>query len=114
MIPKFVEALPVFGSSLGIEPGQVNAPRITGPAITVAIGEVQQRVLPVDVYTGLLPPYDSGTYVWAYNVGNTIPLYPGITIEAQRNTPTDVTYVNGLPVSGAQVQLYITVDQTIQ
>ncbi|MGE5223745.1 MAG: multicopper oxidase family protein [Omnitrophica WOR_2 bacterium] len=115
-IQKFVEPLPVFGSSDGLEPGEVNAPRVTGTDITVTANEIQQCVLPASFYSSLPAPYNAGTYVWAYNVGDTLPLYPGITIEARRNTPTAVTYVNDLHGDGGGLpilQQYLTIDQTL-
>jgi spore coat protein A len=107
-IPKFVEPLPTFGPSSGIS-------RVSGPSITVSANETQQMILPASYYAGLPAPYNAGTYVWAYQVGNSlpIPLYPGVTIEAQRNTTTDVTYVNNLPLSDSQVQKYITFDESL-
>ncbi len=112
-IPKFVDPLPVFGSSEGLVPGQVNAPRVPGPTLTVSMHEVQQRILPSSFYDALAEDYQAGTWVWAYKVGGLGPLYPGVSIEAQRGRATTVTYENLLPVSGSHVQQYITVDQTI-
>ncbi|MCL4559299.1 MAG: multicopper oxidase [Chloroflexi bacterium] len=112
-IPKFVEALPIFGDSEGVEPGQVNAPRVTGTNITVSAHEIQQKVLPASFYSALPAPFNAGTYVWAYNVGDTLPIYPGISIEAQRGIATDVTYVNNLPVTGSIVQQYLTFDESL-
>ncbi len=105
-IPKFVEPLPVFGPAGSI-------PRVASANMAVTISEVRQKVLPTSLYSNLPAPFNQGTYVWAYNVGNTFPLYPGITVEAKRGTATTITYVNNLPVSGSLVQKYLTIDQTI-
>jgi spore coat protein A, manganese oxidase len=40
------------------------------------------------------------------------PHFPGFTIEAQRGTPTIVTYNNDLPLAPV-LQQYLTVDQTL-
>ncbi len=40
------------------------------------------------------------------------PRCPGFTIEAQRGTPTTVSYVNNLPLQ-PQLQQYLTIDQTL-
>jgi spore coat protein A, manganese oxidase len=111
-IPKYVEPLPVFGSNQGLAPDQVNAPRVTpdgNGAVTVTASEVQQKILPEKVY----PAGSAGTYVWAYNVGDTVALYPGITIEAQRNQKVYATYINSLPATESEVQKRVIVDQSI-
>jgi spore coat protein A len=107
-IPQFVEALPVFGPAGPI-------PRVAGTKITVSANEIQQKILPASFYAGLSAPFNAGAYVWAYKVGDSlpIPIFPGVTIEAQRNVSTDVTYVNDLPLTGSVVQQYITFDESI-
>ena len=100
-IPKYVEPLPTFFGS-----------RVAATNITVSIEEFQQFVLPESVYSGLPAPFAQGTYLWGYKVDNTPPRYPGLTIEAQRGTPTTVTYLNNLPLQ-PQVQKHLTVDQTL-
>lgn len=105
-IPKYQDPLPTFAGN-----------RIDGTKdLTVTMEEFQQEVLPAAFYAGLPAPYNAGTYVWGYGIeedgGNTFPhLYPAYTIEAQRYTPTTITYINNLvdPV----LQQYLTVDQTL-
>ncbi len=105
LIPKYVDPLPTFVGN-----------RVDGTQpLTVRMQELQQQVLPASMYAGLPAPFNTGTYVWGYQISdgaNTYgPLYPAYTIEAQRGTPTQVTYVNELvnPV----LQQYLTVDQTL-
>ncbi len=105
IIQKYVDPMP------DVSTGRVNA-----KAITVSMEEVQQKVLPNSFYTALAAPYSAGTYVWAYNVQGKGALYPAYTIEAVRNTPTQVTYTNNLQQAGGLppvLQQYLTVDQTI-
>ncbi|MFP5213846.1 MAG: hypothetical protein ACLGPL_10760, partial [Acidobacteriota bacterium] len=98
-IPKFVEPVPTFG------PGPGSIPRVKGKYVNVAMREFQQQILP--------PPLPK-TWVWGYKVGIRPPLYPGVTIEAERGTPNTVTYVNRLPYGAkSKVQPLLSVDQTI-
>jgi spore coat protein A len=111
---KYATPLPYFAGA-----------RVGGTNITVSYEEFRQRVLPETFYDGggpfalppALPPYDSGTLVWGYKVGGSPPLWPGFTIEAERGTATEVTYVNNLAPagghSGPELQRYLTVDQTL-
>ncbi len=111
-IPKYVDPLPVFGPASG-----GTAPRVqAGAGYSVTAEEFQQRVLPATVYAPLTAPFNAGTYVWGYRIGNAPALYPGFTVEAQRGVAVDVTYVNNLQqANGAPpfLQKYITVDQTL-
>jgi spore coat protein A len=100
-IPKYMDPLPTFVGA-----------RVSVANITVSIAEFQQQVLPASIYGALAKPFRRGTYVWGYKVGETPPHYPGFTIEAQRGTPTTVTYENDLPLSPL-LQNYLTVDQTL-
>ncbi len=104
-IAKYVEPLPVFGPAGPI-------PRVTGTAITVTANEVQQKLLPASFYAGLPAPYNAGTYAWAYNVGGIAANSPGITVEAQKGVPTDITYINNLPLNPTLHQI-ITVDESL-
>ncbi len=104
-IPKYVDQLPTFIGA-----------RVDGTKkLRVTMEEFQQNVLPAAFYAGLPAPYEAGTYLWGYAIfdgANTHgPLYPAFTIEARRNTPTTLKYVNDLvnPV----LQKYLTVDQTL-
>src|SRR4051812_19412264 len=100
-IPKYTEPLPSFAGS-----------RVSGANITVSVEEFQQLVLPASLYSGLTMPFSQGTCVWGYQVGNAPPHYPGFTIEAQRGTPTTVSYLNNLPLQPRLLQ-YLTIDQTV-
>ena len=73
-------------------------PVLSAAEITVSIEEFQQHVLPASLYSELPAPYDRGTFVWGYRVGNAPPHYPGFTIEARRGTPTTVSYLNNIPL----------------
>jgi len=108
-ITKWLDPLPHFAGA-----------RVSGTNISVSMHEFQQLVMPQGMYAldALNPPPAGvdptlGTYVWGYQVGTNPHLYPGFTIEANRGTPTSVTYVNSLPVSGSIVQQYLTLDQSL-
>jgi spore coat protein A, manganese oxidase len=100
-IPKYVNPLPVFTGA-----------RISAANIDVSVTEFQQQILPATVYSALPAPFDGGTFCWGYKVGGALPHFPGFTIEAQRGTPTIVTYNNDLPLAPF-LQQYLTVDQTL-
>jgi spore coat protein A len=130
----YTDPLPVFGPAGPI-------PRVSaGSALAVSYHEFQQMVLPNAFYATLpnnltiggalgppSPPYpnfpsfsfnpQSGTWVWGYKVGSAPQLYPGVTVEAQQGTPTQVTYSNTLAGSTTDtypvLQRYITIDQTL-
>ncbi len=78
----------------------------------MSLSEFQQQVLPATIYSALPAPFDGGTFCWGYAVGDARPHFPGFTIEAQRGTPTTVTYNNDLPLVPC-LQKYLTVDQTL-
>src|SRR5262249_13385977 len=86
-IPKYVDPLPVFTGA-----------RISAANIDVSLTEFQQQVLPPTICSALPAPFDGGTFCWGYKVGGAPPNFPGFTIEAQRGTPTIVTYNNDLPL----------------
>lgn len=99
-IPKYVDPLPHFA-------GQ----RVTEPNLTVTMEEFKQQVLPANAVNPLTgQPYPM-TYVWGYKVNNSGPLYPAFTIEAQRNTPNMVLYLNNL--KAPVLQKWLSVDQTL-
>lgn len=104
-INKYQQALPTF------YPNRVAA----GTNLTVSYEEFQQNVLPDAFYGGLPAPFNSGTYVWGYKVGGAPQLYPGFTVEAQKGTSTQVTYLNHLGTATAPpyLQQYLTIDQSI-
>ena len=100
-IPKYVDPVPTFTGA-----------RISAANINVSISEFQQQILPATIYSGLPAPFDGGTFCWGYKVGDTAPHFPGFTIEAQRGTPTTITYINDLPLAPF-LQKYLIVDQTL-
>jgi spore coat protein A len=115
-LTKYLDPLPFFG------PGGAT-PRINGTSpFTVTYNEFQQQgalqPLPSNfVYGGTLPDGTpiTGTLVWGYNVGASLPLWPGVTVEASVGTPSRVTYTNNLPGTPpySNLQKYLTVDQTL-
>jgi spore coat protein A, manganese oxidase len=105
-IPKFVEPVPLFGPA-GIQ-------RVASSRISVSFDEFQQKVLPSSIYARLPSPFNSGTFLWGYNVERKGPRYPGVTIEARRDVPTTVTFTNRLEGPGGMpsvLQKFLTVDQ---
>lgn len=105
-IPKYVDALPEFS--------RVARANGTLP-LTISNENHIAQVLPASIYPAGVP----GTEVWAYKIvenapgGRTLgPYYPAFTIEAQRGTPTNVTYQNNLTATPTLYR-FITVDQTI-
>ncbi|MEO7018675.1 MAG: multicopper oxidase domain-containing protein [Ktedonobacteraceae bacterium] len=102
-IPQFVEPLTTFVGK-----------RVGSPIINVGMQEFQQKVLPDSVYATMVPPFNQGTYVWGYKVGNRPPSYPGFTVEAQRGIPTAINYTNNLPFpNSSHLEPLLTIDQTI-
>ena len=106
-ITKYADSVPTFVGA------RVNAQKYQN--LTINNQELQENILPASFYSGLSSPYKNGTYVWGYSVNNGIatagPFYPAFTIEAKRNVPVNVTYVNSL--TNTFLQKYITVDQSI-
>jgi FtsP/CotA-like multicopper oxidase with cupredoxin domain len=85
-IQKYVDEVPTFFGS-----------RVDGTApVAVNMSEFQQKVLPGSFYDALPAPYNAGTYLWGYGLNGNAPSYPAATIEATQETPTVVTYTNGL------------------
>ena len=106
-IPKYVDPLPIFGPS--------GMSRVDGThPVTVRMEEYAQQVLPTADAEGN-PTGFGKTSVWAYKVGDAPIFYPGVTLEVERGTPTDITYVNDLPSwsEGGVVQGLLSVDQSI-
>src|SRR5215831_6764083 len=101
-IPKYVTALRTFGVDQ----------RVESSAFTTKMVEFQQVVLPPSLYPSA---FSSGTWLWGYQVDGKPPSWPGFSVEAQRGTPTNITYVNNLPVGASRSHLepLLTVDQTI-
>ncbi len=102
-IQKYVDPLPTFAGK-----------RVSDTSIIVEAQEFQQKILPESIYAGLTSPFQAGTYVWGYKVGDRPAFYPGFTVEAHRHYPTTVTYVNNLPYpANSQLEPLLTIDQTI-
>jgi spore coat protein A len=125
-LAKYGEQLPTFVGA-----------RATGSSIGVTYNEFQEKVLPNSFYSllpasvtltdpagatlGTINP-QQGTYVWGYGINGSVFAsghYPGLSIVAQKGTPTTVTYTNVLPTSttinpaGPILQKFITIDQSI-
>jgi len=108
-IPKYVDRLPVFAGN-----------RVDGTKnLVVTMREFTQRVLPSSVYEGLEEPFDVGTFLWGYGASDGRhdfdAMFPAVTIEAKRGTPTVVRYVNklGTPTTPPRLQETMTIDQTL-
>jgi len=102
-IPQFVDQITNFSLH-----------RVNSPSITVEMLEFQKTVLPASVYAKLPAPFNAGTYLWGYKVGNESIFSPGFTVEAQQGTPTTITYINNLPApSASHLSSLLTIDQTI-
>ncbi|HEY4023644.1 MAG TPA: hypothetical protein VGM75_33525, partial [Pseudonocardiaceae bacterium] len=104
-ITPFVSPLPTFFGK-----------RVTGSSVQVGMFEFQQKVLPDSFYTSLASPFENGTYLWGYAIGqpgvSPRAQYPGVTVETRKGTSVTVKYVNNLPASPVLRQ-YLTIDQTI-
>jgi hypothetical protein len=112
----FTVGLPVFGPGYNAALPRVNAQ--AHPNLTVTMKEISQQVLPL--------PYPK-TRVWAYETSHAkkgTPLgpanWPAVTLEAKRNVPTTITFVNDLPSFNplepdgpGLVQGLVTADKTI-
>lgn len=97
-IAKYVDPLPHFANN-----------HISGNNFTVKVKEFQQQVLPS---TFVYPAPFTGTYVWGYEINGNGPSFPAYTVEAVRNMPTTMTYINELPDSPF-LQNYLYIDQTL-
>ncbi len=105
LFQKWVDQVPTFVGA-----------RVDDPNVRVGMEEFQQQILPASEYLGLQAPFNQGTYVWSYKVGDRPVNYPGYTIEARRWRPTTVTYVNELQgANGAPpfLQKYLSIDQMV-
>jgi spore coat protein A, manganese oxidase len=98
-IPQFVEALPLLDIT-GAPSGVMKTIVAGSNQIVLDMREFKSNILPAGL---TLPGGEvySGTYVWGYLPGTAIPTgnletYIGPVIVAQRNTPTEVKYVNDL------------------
>ncbi len=110
-IPQFVLPLTTLSET-----------RVDGTqALHVDMVELQQKVLPPQLYPAS-GPFAAGTLLWGYAIsagsGGRVygPRWPAFTIEARRNTPTTVTYTNGLVGANGTppaLQQLLTVDMTL-
>jgi spore coat protein A, manganese oxidase len=100
-IPQFVTPLTTFVGK-----------RVSDNTVQIGMHEFQQKVLPDSFYANLPAPYNQGTYLWGYKVGNTAPSFPGVTVEASRGASKWVRYVNDLPLKPV-LENTLTLDQTI-
>jgi spore coat protein A, manganese oxidase len=102
-IPKYTDPLPTFVGN-----------RVSAATFNVNMLEFQQKVLPASFYASLKAPFQAGTYVWGYKVDSKPANYPGFTVEAKRNTTTQITYINNLPYpNNSKLEPDLTIDQTI-
>src|SRR5215831_3502337 len=101
-IPKYVTALRTFGVDQ----------RIESSAFTSRMLEFQQIVLPPSLYPNA---FQNGTWLWGFQNDGKPPSWPGFSVEARRGTPTNITYVNNLPVAANRSHLepLLTIDQTL-
>ncbi len=115
----FTQTLPIFGPGYNATLPRVDAQH--NPFLRVTMKEIAQQVL---------PGYPA-TRVWAYEISNAFngkllgpAHWPAVTVEARRNIPTIVQYVNALPsfnpanIGGPPfqhglVQGLVTADQSI-
>jgi spore coat protein A, manganese oxidase len=112
-IPQFMQPLTTFVGR-----------RVSSSSVLVRMFEFQQRILPDSIYNPLPAPFNAGSYAWGYAVSGNDPTttaaptrapqtsFPGITVEAQKGTPTTVQYVNDLPQAPV-LRKYLTIDRTI-
>jgi spore coat protein A, manganese oxidase len=103
-VAQFVERLPTFGRR-----------RVDDSRIDVTMLEFQQKVLPDRMYAGLSEPFNRGTFLWGYSVGDgddKRPSWPGRTVVARKGRTTRIRYENSLPLNPF-LRKYLTVDQTL-
>src|SRR5260370_17976501 len=87
---------------------------VSSRTIPLRVQEFQQPILSASIYAELKPPYTKGTYLWGYQVDARPVSYPGFTVEAHRNHPTVITYVNDLPLpASSRLEPLLTIDQTL-
>jgi spore coat protein A, manganese oxidase len=101
-IPKYVTPLRTFGVDQ----------RIESSSFTTTMTEFQQTVLPPSLYPN---GFRNGTWLWGYQVDGKPAAWPGFSVEARRGTPTNITYVNNLPMAASRshVEPLLTIDQTL-
>ena len=66
-IPKYVEPLTTLHGA-----------RVAAPNVAVSVEEFRQYVLPASFYPELAAPFDQGTLVWGYKVGDAPAHYPAL------------------------------------
>lgn len=116
-IPRFRQAMPVFGEAGSIPRVDANSHK----NLTVQMKEISQTVLPANATDtcGLGITFNHATNVWAYETRDTLTgrllgpaHWPAVTIDAKRYKPTTITYVNQLPSFGSgEVQGLVSNDQ---
>lgn len=113
IIPKFVDPLPHFA----YPGGRVDA-TVLGTPLTVRMVPHDQQALSTGTVlpTGVVvSPMAGLTHVWAYVISNGLvtkgPLWPAHTVEATRDVPLNVLYLNDISESYDAVNL--AVDQTL-
>lgn len=104
-LTKWLDEMPSFGPA--------GVPRLDGRnPITIVAEEFRQNILPSDFKPGVY----QGTLTWGYAAKENGVFKgrnsPGITIEAWRGTPTNVTYSNNLP-GGSSLQKTVQLDKTL-
>jgi len=90
-LTKYLDPLPVPGKLDGTVPQ------------TITASEFTQQVLPSNFTAG---PYGGKTLVWGYNNS-----YPGLTVEAKRGMPFQVTHLNNL--YNPALLSFLPIDQTL-
>src|SRR5258708_8283516 len=100
-ITKYVTALRTF-----------NGHRVESSSFTSKMVEFQQVVLPPSMYPS---GFKNGTWLWGYQSDGQPASWPGATVEVKRGTPTNITYVNNLPMAANRSHLepLLTIDQTL-
>src|SRR5258708_5285499 len=80
-----VRQTPLLGSSIlqYVDPVPTFVGKRVSESFVIARAqEFQQKILPESIYAGLRSPFQAGTYLWGYKVGNRPVSYPGFTVEA--------------------------------
>ena len=100
------KAVPKFVTPLVIPPAMPDTG--TADEYSITVKQFSQQILPA----GVAGP----TTVWSYGASNQLGTlnYPAFTIEAKRNTPTTITWINGLvDESGNYLPHLLPVDPTL-
>ncbi len=95
-IPNFVTPLPSLGAMTATPKNTGLIPDTLGFNVTLTPGT--QQMLPATTATGAATTFKPST-IWGYADGMNPPHAPGAAIVVTKNTPTEVTYNNQLPVT---------------